>query len=213
MARTLHEIFTTDYAPEAQTIMFKDWWAHKWLVLINFYSSSNWKVIPISVRGKHPLRAEWNYESQGAKGPYLKVPEAYEWVKKSFNLAVVAGPSKLIICDIDSPELFRKEWLQGIVAQTPRGYMIPLKPDKGLTSRKTANLKPLGYDFREDAMYELLPLSQTCIFDHGLKGKKHPGPRDPCLDGHTHNYRVREFVTPLSNPVLSFSDFRLAIRK
>lgn len=186
---------------------WKEYQLGRWRELIEFYLSLNWKLIPIGVRAKSPLRAQYNYESRGALGPYCDREQALYWVSKSFNLAVVAGPSKIVWCDMDTPELFRKEFLSGLVFRSPRGYGMPLRPDRSITEAHTEKLKNLGYDFRTDILYSLVPNSSTCRKDHHLGKVKHPGPQHPCVDSKPHDYRLREFITPLSNKILSFKEF------
>ena len=202
-ARSLHEIFESDYqAPGSlitnRSLPFKSWWATRWAQEIDTYGLLGWAMIPIIVRGKIPLKSAGNYLSRGAAGPYLSFEEACSWAEKGFNLAVAAGPSKIIWCDIDSPRVLNRLVPGRPLMRTPRGFAIPIKPDKSATVKRIRALKKQGFDFRQDVTYELVPLSVTCTFDHDLHGKKHPGPRDPCFDNHPHDYRVREWMTPLS---------------
>jgi hypothetical protein len=164
-------------------------------------------MIPIAVRGKRPLRSDFNYVSHGAAGPYLTQAEALEWVAKGFNLAVAAGPSRIVWLDIDDPAQHLPKLHRGLLMRTARGYAAPLRTDSSFTELIKLKLKENGYDCRDDVAYELVPLSVTCTRDHNLSGEIHLGPQQPCIDGGAHDYRVREFITPPSNPILSFRQF------
>jgi len=202
-ARTRHEIFE-NYAKQGFNLSFRDFMAGYWRRTIQQYDANGWKMIPIIVRGKLPLRAAGNYESHAAQGPFLPVDEALSWVTKGFNLAVAAGPSGIVWCDIDDPQ-FLQPWMNiYALMRTPRGYAMPIKQQDGLTL--PPSLKKKGLDFREDVAYELVPVSETCTKDHALHGVKHPGPREPCLDGKPHDYRVREWVN-LPNRVVTLEEF------
>ena len=210
-ARSLHEIFESDYQAPGSLITnrgigFKSWWAAKWAIEIDLYRLLGWSMIPIIVRGKIPLKSADNYRSKGAAGPYLSTEEACSWAEKGFNLAVAAGPSKIIWCDADDPKFLQEFPTSGPIMRTPRGYAIPIKPDKTVTKKRIRAMKAHGLDFRQDVTYELVPLSVTCTFDHDLHGKKHPGPRDPCFENHPHDYRVREWIRPLSTELLMFRE-------
>lgn len=205
-ARSKHDIFES-YPHDER---WRDWWMKQWGTQLELYERLGWKLIPIGVRAKHPLRNQPNYPSRGSEGPFLPKIEALKWVNDDFNIAVVAGESRIVMCDIDSPELFHEEWMKGLVIRTPRGYAIPFKRDRWFRESSIQRLKDEGYDFRGDAQYELVPLSETCMFDNHLNGKIHPSPRDPCVDNHRHDYRVREWITPLTNPILDFRDILMS---
>lgn len=206
MARTLHEIFETEYAPFKGEMKWHDWWAERWGTQIETYKKRGWATIPIGVRSKLPVRAASNYTSHGAKGPFLTADQALQWIQNDFNLAVVAGPSKIEWCDMDNPELLRDFMRQGLLMQTPRGYALPFTKDRTCTVAKRRTLEKLGYEFRIGASYELVPLSQTCLHDHGLHSRLHPKPSERCVGGGRHEFRVREWITPLDFPVLSFKE-------
>lgn len=210
-ARSKHEIFVSDYQAH-KTTRFSTWWEDQWLTQIAIYNRLGWKMIPIAVRGKLPLHAHDNYESHGAAGPYLTVEDARKWTSKDFNLAVVAGPSGILWIDLDDPSLFRESFRRGLVMRTPRGFAMPLKADNSYTEISAREMKAKGYDFREDIAYELVPLSETCTKDHALHAQRHPGPRESCLDRQPHDYKVREWITPMSNPLLTFGQVYEAVR-
>ena len=197
-------MFRYSYEPFKDKFTWKVWKFQEWKKQLSLYYGLGWNLIPIRVRSKRPLADNWNYASKAAEGPYIARPEAEDWVFKDFNLAVVAGPSGIIICDIDKPILFNDELLEkGLVMKTARGYAIPLRLDASCTAGTLRVLKELGYDFRQDVAYELVPLSVTCTHDHG-KVEHYMG--KGCVDGKPHDYRVREWVN-MGKPLLSFAEF------
>lgn len=185
---------------------WKEWLASRWGELIEIYARLRWAMIPIGVRQKRPLRSEWNYNSKGAAGPYLKVDEAKFWTSRNFNLAIVAGPSRIIWCDLDKPELFDKSFLEGLCMITPRGYAMPLKRDRQYSQRRINTLKSAGFDFRDDILYELVPLSVTCLKDHHLGTMKHPTSGNHCVNDEPHDFRVREWISSLDAPLHTYED-------
>jgi hypothetical protein len=204
-ARTAKDVFNAEYQEQKDAMTWRTYRAEIWASEIRQYILWGWKLIPIAVRQKLPIRSQSNYRSRGALGPYLSLDEAIQWTKDDFNLAVVAGPSNLIILDADDPELWAESgrFLKWKTMRTPRGFAIPMTRE-GVTREKIDFLKKRGYDFREDVAYELVPNSQTCIHDHDLHGRSHPGPRDPCLEG-SHDYRIREWIG--TNRIASFAEF------
>jgi len=213
VAPTRHEFFEV-FQRVGTNLRFREWWKLQWETCIQFYAKLGWAMIPIGVRSKRPVAAFENYESRGPAGPYLKADDAKYWVWHDFNLAVVAGPSKIIWCDIDQASIFnnlpgREQLLRGLVMRTPRGYALPLQEGKG--ARQLDKLTVRGFDFRSDIMYELVPLSETCTWDHHLRGASHSGPREPCNTGQKHDYHIRTWITPLTNPILTISEFLEAV--
>lgn len=185
---------------------WRDWWLQHWGDQIDAYIRLGWKLIPIGFRSKLPVQSRSNYASHGSRGPYLTKDEALWWIREAdSNLAVVAGPSR-IWADMDRPELFHDFMLKGLVSMTPRGYALPLKRDQTFRSKTKAELERLGFEFRQGYAYELVAVSTTCLNDHGLRGKPHPKPTEPCSNGR-HRYLVREWVTPLTSPLLTFKAF------
>ena len=205
--RTRHDIFETEFDKSEP---FKSWWIRKWCGHLDQYAKWGWAIIPISIRGKRPLSYQTNYPSKGPAGPYLKREEAEYWVSNDFNLAVTAGPSKIIWCDIDDPSAFNAlrnhdKLMQFLVMRTPRGYAMPIKDGAG--GQALDRLTERGFDFRDDVSYELVPLSETCLNDHHLHGSHHPGPRESCTNGQAHKYYIREWITSLTNPMVTIQEF------
>ena len=205
--RTWHEIFESSYAPYRDKMRFREWRDQIfWPQQIEAYISLKWALIPISYRSKLPVQPRSNYLAHASRGPYLTKDQALWWIREAdSNIACVSGPSNLLWADFDNPQLPYDFMLEHPLVATPRGFCWPLKRD-GFSSQKKAKLEHLGFDFRRNYNYELCPVSTTCAADHGLRGKPHPKPTEPCCGG-SHRYFVREWLCGLDHPILSFSEF------
>jgi hypothetical protein len=214
--RTWSDFFTEDYQPYLHAMRFREWKVQVlWPPQLKAYDLLGWKYIPIAVRGKSPIRAAHNYRSHSIYGPYLTQQEALRWVGHDFNLAVCPAPSGILWLDMDDPNLAFEWMLSGPLMVTPRGFAAPLKADRTMTKAKTKKLTQLHYDLK-NKRYELVAYSATCVHDSAqdLKRRPHPPPSKPCVDQQKHDFRIREWVSPLSNRPVTFCElYRQVVKR
>ncbi|MFI5450240.1 MAG: bifunctional DNA primase/polymerase [Candidatus Bathyarchaeia archaeon] len=217
-ARTLHEIYEQDFVPQRETGIY-DWreWlvGHQWRKQLEFYSERGWSMRPIAARGKRPVQNRNNYSTVNKKAPPLTVKQALdEWIAEDFNLAIMAGPSKIIWLDIDEPERVPASFLDGasdyLMMRTARGLAVPVERSVKIRELNTLTrrLSDIFVDtVRRGNSYQLVPLSVTCTRDNGTPDHRVDFGNAPCIDAPKHDLRVREWLD-LSKPVMTQETLR-----
>lgn len=195
IAPKISEVFEQWKAnPYRDKITWTQHWENVWAQHIAMYLSMNWHLIPLAPKSKKPMqRFHWDVEKP------LDQVRAMDFVRSGCNLAVVAGPSNLVILDFDSdipPELRDMLHLTQTV-RTPRGYQFFCKSDVGDKMTFQRYVRKLKRRFpnmdtpRTDIMYALVPPSQS---DRNNEESENP------------DYRVRLWVSHAEN-TMAFSRF------
>jgi len=169
---------------------WRDWMKDKWKESIAICQANKFKLLPIGYRTKKPQtgfkwsKMDYSYE------------EALDHAIKGFNLAIMAGPSKIVMLDYDSHDIDQRlATIQTLTILTPRGLcFLARTPYDDLAFDRLKEKYPKFDTPRVDIMYALAPLSITCIYD--VKG------RHQCQQ---HDYRVREWIK--TENLISFKDF------
>lgn len=201
IAPTLHDIFEQWKAlPEKSESSWTQHWEEVWARHISMYLSMKWHLIPLAPKSKQPLD---HYKWDVAKP--LDQVRAMDFVRTGCNIAVVAGPSGLVILDFDqeiAPELRDLIHLTPTV-RTPRGYQFFTKSDQGHKQTFQVLVKRLKRRFpnmdtpRTDIMYALVPPSQSDLYNETEE---------------RHDYRVRLWVPGGREEPMGFSRFvRIAV--
>lgn len=183
-ARTENDVFR-DFLGAGHTddgLRFREWWRRYWMDHLSEYFDLKWKLVPCGKYSKRPLAGfKWSERS-------LAYEEAVWYAAQGMNLAVVAGPSNLIVLDYDSEAVKPFDTLT-LTMRTPKGYQFYTCPpyDESLGAR----LKKRGFDTpRAGMMFALIPLSRTCVNDRGGSCG--------CL---VHDFRYREWVNFGADPL------------
>ena len=196
IAPTLHEIFEEWKKNGDARTTWTLHWEHIWSEHIATYLSLGWHLMPIAPRSKKPLD---HYKWDVAKP--LDQVRALDFMRAGCNIAVVAGPSRLVILDFDSeiaPELHDMAHLT-MTARTPRGYQFYTGADISLGgqlyARYVSRLKrrfPNMDSPRVNVMYALVPPSQS---DRNNE------------EGEKTDYRVRLWIPGAPEKPIAFSRF------
>lgn len=146
--------------------MFKDWkatepehnwrdeWALRWKSLLMDYQSRGWKMIPIPSCKKAPPPVNWDEDTYDINYLYRHATE------KKGNIAIVAGPSNLLIYEFDGKVAPPK--VEGARRlSTPNGWALFLPNPISERLDKELRAVPSFDTVRFDIMYQLVPLSQT----------------------------------------------------
>lgn len=177
------------------TVSYTGWKENIWLEQCRLYERLGWVVIPLAHNKKRPMSG---YEWSDSRS-YLRTAERmYEYAKTGCNLAVIAGPSKLVLLDFDtlSDPLLDRFREQTMIMATPKGHcIVTSEPYDDPLMLKLHSKYPSFDNPRRDLMYALVPFSQTCTRDKG-KGCN-------CV---RHDYRIREWLTT-GNGIIPFRMF------
>jgi hypothetical protein len=171
----------------------------EWTRHIDVYESRGWVWIPIRPNSKEPYRGEAWTEQAFNRDSILKN------IQHGGNLAIVAGPSGLVVLDLDIDQMPRLLSSSITLTQrTSRGYQFFTREpfDHELFNRLKEAIPELDIP-RTGPMYTVVPLSRTCTQDHG---NKH--------DCKVHDLRVRTWVGEgLEAEALQFPEFVRTVLK
>jgi hypothetical protein len=185
---TLNDLFARFKEAEAK-ITWTDYFRRLWADEISFYVRSGFHLIAIGKNAKVPVQGiAWKTAGR------LTEEEALEFVSEGKNLAVVAGFSGLVILDVDEeiPDVGRLT----LTMRSPRGYAFFTRAPFDRELWRDFQARHPEFDApRKDILYQLVPLSKTCVNDHGENHR--------CRK---HDYRVRQWIDR-SVPIVPFSEF------
>jgi len=175
-------------------------------------------MMPILPRAKRPLQNRSNYSTVNRKWPPLRPDRALEWISKDFNLAVL-GMNKIIWLDFDEPDQLPSWFLEAardyLMMRTPRGLAMPVQRDAEIGKLGSQLRRKLGVGLdtlRRGVTYELVPLSVTCTKDRGAPQHRVNFGKSRCVDGQTHDLRVREWFGGFAKPLLTVGTLRKLIQ-
>lgn len=164
-----------------------------WADEISFYMMNGFHLIAIAKNGKVPIQGTaWKTAGR------LTEEEALEHISNGKNLAVVAGFSGLVILDLDEelPSNMGNPTHTTLTMRSPRGYAFFTRAPFDREAWQSFQERHPQFDApRKDILYQLVPLSKTCINDHGENHK--------CK---RHDYRVREWIDR-DAPIIPFVEF------
>jgi hypothetical protein len=187
-APTEHDLFER-FKAAGLNVSWTDHLQGLWAEEIRFYMRNGFHLIAIGKNAKVPVQGTpWKTAAR------LTEEEALEYAANGKNLAVVAGFSGLVILDVD--EEIKMDGCPTLAMRSPRGYAFftrePFDPDLWRDFEKR---HPEFDAPRKGILYQLVPLSKTCVNDHG---ESH--------DCKRHDYRVRTWMDR-TMPIIPFAEF------
>jgi hypothetical protein len=182
-------------------LTFTEWFENIWLSNLEFYAAHDFKLLALASHSKRPIQG-FNW-----KDHYILPEEALPYIQKGLNLGIIAGPSNVVILDIDKEDLGDLNFATSLTltSRTPNGYQIFTQGPYNERIAKTVQKRyPILETIRRGEMYGVAPVSETCKRNHA-KGC----PLVCALEGH--EYKVRVWL-PVTLKVMSFKELAEALQ-